>query len=327
MKSPVRQVLFAATMALLPAMCLAADEPAQAPADAPPASPPNERAALAERSAERASALERLLPKREQKVLKAGDSEFLSLWKPANRAESTGIAIIIPSDGESANWPLAVGPLRNKLPDAGWSTLVLSLPDRQPAPAETSPSPPAPEPSNDDKSTPPATTEAADPPPGSEPANAAVDASQSAHPVADPAERVFARIEAGLGFAEEQKTKAVVLVGHGEGGYWAARFVAERKPAQVAHLIVIAPQVPVGLQPALDELVPALNIAVGDFYYKDSATEQDAARLRLQASKREKDKRYTQVALNAIPGNRDDEQEQLYRRIRGWLDKRIPGSK
>ncbi|MFZ2320209.1 MAG: DUF3530 family protein, partial [Pseudomonas sp.] len=38
-----------------------------------------------------------------------------------------------------------------------------------------------------------------------------------------------------------------------------------------------------------------------------------------QASKRQAQPAYVQVAMKALPGNPATEQEQLFRRIRGWL--------
>ena len=133
------------------------------------------------------------------------------------------------------------------------------------------------------------------------------------------AERVLARIEAGIAFAEQQQATTLVLLGHGSGAYWAARYLAERKPAQVKNLLLVAAEVPAGFSPPLEELVPGLQLATGDFFYKDQAVDRTAATTRLQASKRQKHPAYIQVAMKALPGNPGIEQEQLYRRIRGWL--------
>ncbi|WEL41118.1 DUF3530 family protein [Pseudomonas sp. CBSPBW29] len=118
----------------LPALCLsllftsafcveAADTPAPAPEK------PVVRQPLPERSQEEANALERQIPQQEQQQLQAGSDSFLALWKPANTGEPEGVVIIVPGNGESADWPQAIGPLRKKLPDAAWGTLSLSLPD------------------------------------------------------------------------------------------------------------------------------------------------------------------------------------------------------
>jgi len=118
----IRPALAALCLALLPASpVLLAEEDAAAPAA--------ERAPLEERSREAASGLERQLPAREHQRLKAGEESFLVLWQPANVDEPSGLVILLPGEGESADWPEAVGPLRRELPDAGWSTLALTLPD------------------------------------------------------------------------------------------------------------------------------------------------------------------------------------------------------
>ena len=64
---------------------------------------------------------------------------------------------------------------------------------------------------------------------------------------------------------------------------------------------------------------PDVKVALLDVFYKDNALPRKAALERLQASKRVNGGNFTQVGLSAMPGNRDASQEQLYRRIRGWL--------
>ncbi len=87
------------------------------------------RAPLAERSEMEATALEQQLGQQEQQQLQAGDERFLALWLPANAAEPSGVVIILPGDAETADWPQSVGPLRHKLPNGGWHSLSLTLPD------------------------------------------------------------------------------------------------------------------------------------------------------------------------------------------------------
>ena len=114
-----------------------------------------------------------------------------------------------------------------------------------------------------------------------------------------------------------------VMLGHGSGAYWAARYLAERKPAKVSNLLLVAAELPAGFTPPLDELIPQLQLATGDFYYKDQAPDRQAALKRMQAGKRQQHPAYIQVAMKALPGNTEIESEQLFRRIRGWLDLQI----
>ncbi|MDP2745533.1 alpha/beta hydrolase family protein [Pseudomonas sp.] len=289
------------------------------------------RAPLAERSEVEATALEQRLEQKEQQQLQAGDESFLALWLPANVAEPSGAVIILPGDDETADWPQSVGPLRSKLPNGGWHSLSLTLPDpnsdapplrsAEPAPEDTTANTteaPAEESAEDS----PATDEASAQTSSSQLDSAEtaaskvknIEAQQKAH-----AQRVLARIESAIGFAEQQQAKTIVLLGHGSGAYWAARYLAERKPANIQNLLLVAAQLPAGYTPPLDELIPQLQLATGDFYYKDLPADRQAALKRSQASKRQKHPAYIQIAMKALPGNREAEQEQLYRRIRGWL--------
>ncbi|MDG9926101.1 MULTISPECIES: alpha/beta hydrolase family protein [unclassified Pseudomonas] len=333
MRRPVLPTLLALCLTL--ALPVHAEEESPTPAETPAGEAPSEGAApaeaprqpLEERVEDNAEGLERQLPRDEQQTLQAGEEKFLALWKPANAPESKGVVILVPGADESADWPQAIKPLRLKLPDVEWSTLSLSLPDSKAAPLPEAVLPRAPEPVTVDTATAPAEGAAAAPasegattgapgetaPPTETPAPAAA-------PV-DPAERIFARIQAGIAFAEQQDAKHIVLLGHGDGAYWAALYLRERKPEQIKQLVVVAPQLPGGQTPALDELIPGLKLATGDFFYKDLPADRGSAVRRKQASKRLAHDGYTQIALKALPGNLDAEQEQLFRRVRGWLEK------
>ncbi|MBC9252456.1 hypothetical protein A9179_19500 [Pseudomonas alcaligenes] len=316
-----------------PASAAASGEAAAPAQPATPAAAPREP--LPERSSEDAAGLERQLPASEQQQLQAGDEHFLALWKPANAAESRGVIILVPGANESADWPSVIGPLRLKLPDSAWSTLSLSLPDSAPPPmpeavlprpivavsasTETPAAPPV-EPASEPAAETPAGTDAS----GAAATPPATDTAATVPVVVDPSVRIFARLQAGLDYADQQGAKRVVLLGHGDGAYWAARFLAEQKPANLEHLLSIAAHQPEGSAPPLEELLPGLKLATGDFFYKDQPDDRSAAVKRLQASKRLAHPSYLQLALKALPGNQDAEQEQLYRRVRGWLDKQLP---
>lgn len=326
---------------LLSTSPLHAEEPTPAPDapatnDAVPAEPTTEtRAPLPERSEVEATALEQRLEQKEQQQLKAGDESFLALWLPANVAEPSGAVILVPGDDENADWPQGVGPLRRKLPDGGWHSLSLTLPDPNgDAPplrdvtAESATSAATDTPANTDSA--PAGDAAQTEATAETDTAATAESTSTASATPSPeerqkahAERVLARIEASIGFAEQQQAKTIVLLGHGSGAYWAARYLAERKPAKVSNLLLVAAELPAGFRPPLDELIPQLQLATGDFYYKDQVADRQAALKRSQASKRQKHPAYIQVAMKALPGNREAEQEQLYRRIKGWLTLKV----
>ena len=263
-----------------------------------------------ERSADAASALSRHLPSQEQQLLQAGDESFLALWLPANTAEAHGVVVLVAGAGETADWPRVLGPLRRRLPDAGWHSLTLSLPD----PQDVLPPAPGVNAAN-------TATAAAAPPVADAPqADPSLQADQ---PMPAPGERharrIKQRITAALELARQQQAKHIVLLGHGSGGYWSTRYLSEEQPADVRSLLLVDVKPAADASPGLDELQTSLKLATGDFYYQDRQLERDAAARRLLASKRQEHPAYTQVALKALPGNPDVEQEQLYRRLRGWL--------
>ncbi|MDH0645846.1 alpha/beta hydrolase family protein [Pseudomonas sp. GD03858] len=311
---------------VLPLGAQAAD--VEKPQEAAEASAPAPRPPLLERSQDDALALERRVPKAEQQTLQANGEDFLALWKPANDADPQGVVIIVPGAGESADWPTVVGPLRRGFPDVGWGTLSLSLPDllaeRPQARVEAKP---AAEPEKAQGETAPAKDTPAD-------ANANV--AQATAPEADAAEgsdavvadaqdgqadaeRIFARLDAAVAYAQQQKARSIVLLGNGSGAYWAASYLSEKQPPQVQKLVMVAAQTPARVEHDLLSLTPTLKVPTADIYYAVRTQDRAAAQQRLQASKRQRDSQYRQLSLMAMPGDKASEQEQLLRRVRGWL--------
>ncbi|MGH8449376.1 DUF3530 family protein, partial [Pseudomonas sp.] len=133
------------------------------------------------------------------------------------------------------------------------------------------------------------------------------------------AKRIFDRIDAAVAFAQTQSARSVVLLGHGSGAWWAARYLSEKQPAQVQKLVMVDGKTPMSRQPDLQQVAPALKVPTADIFYQDSPLERKNALARLQAAKRGKNDGYKQVSLKTVPGNSSAEQEQLYRRVRGWL--------
>jgi len=309
----------------LPALCLSllftsAFSVQAADAPAPAAEKPVERQPLPERSQEEASFLTRKIPQQEQQQLQAGSDSFLALWKPANSAEPEGVVIIVPGAGENADWPQAISPLRHKLPDANWGSLSLSLPDVSvdTLPPRVMEAPKA----TVDTSSKEAST--ADKPIEQAASAEAEGTDPSLVPGADEqdktdASRIFDRIDAAVAFAQTQSARSVVLLGHGTGAWWAARYLSEKQPSQVQKFVMVAAQTPTGRHPDVQQLAPGLKLPTADVFYQDQALSRKNALARAQAAKRLKNDGYKQVSLKTLPGNSDAGQEQLYRRVRGWL--------
>ncbi|VVP24757.1 alpha/beta hydrolase family protein [Pseudomonas fluorescens] len=320
----------------MPALCLslilpcafsvnAADPAPAVAAEKPAEEKPAERQPLLERSQEEAAALERKVPAQEQQQLQAASETFLALWKPANTADPKGAVIIVPGAGETADWPQAIGPLRQKLPNAEWSSLSITLPDLQsdaiaPRVVEAAAAPKAPETGSKDATTAQPIEQAAGG--EAEVADQVVAETTEEQSKAD-AERIFARLDAAIAYAEQQSARRIVVLGHGTGAYWAARYLSERQTAQVEKFVMVDAQAPAKAKPPLAELTPTLKLPTADIFYMDKPLDRHAALERMQASKRLKTPAFSQVALRALPDNKA-EQEQLFRRVRGWLNPQNP---
>ena len=230
--------------------------------------------------------------------------------------------IIIPGAGETVDWPQVIGPLRRKLPDAQWSSLSITLPDLQsdaiaPRVVEMPPTLKAPQTGSKDSTTAAPIEQAAGG--EAEVADKAIAETTEEQAKAD-AERIFARIDAAIAYAEQQSARRIVVLGHGTGAYWAARYLSEKQPSQVEKFVMVAVQTPVAAKPDLVELTPTLKLPTADIFYVDKPLDRNAALERMQASKRLKTSAFSQVSLKALPGNAVAEQEQLVRRVRGWLN-------
>lgn len=301
-----------------------------------PTAPTVERPALQSRSAAMAEDLARQLPASEIIHLNDGGEDFIALWRPANVAEPKGLVLLLPGNGESADWPRGIGPLRRGLPDHGWHTLSISLPD---LPGFESTTAPEAKPLTEDHDPIGESPEDHAEPneAGYLPEEAAAlpdEALHEAAPVEDETttengarpqlrsvpEQIDARIEAALAYARARQPEKIVLLGQGTGAYWAARHLQQMAPEDVRHLLLIQPRQPEGQDEPLVQLVLPLKLATGDFHYLAGNAAAEA-RERLNASRRIRHPAYHQVGLHPQLDDRVSEQRQLLRRLRGWLDK------
>lgn len=307
-------------------------EEAPSPAPEPPVAPTAPAPALT-RSQEQQQALMRQLPAEQQKTLQAGDESFLALLLPATRAKAAGTVVLVPGAGESADWPNVIAPVRQELPTYGWQTISLSLPDpydpvvaieRDTAPADTDAQ------ANSEQAAPPVTGGSGTAPAAptqaeagsGEPAQAAVAPVDPEAAANAQATRVLARIAAGIDLALQQGANPIVLVGHGSGAYWAARYLAEKEPAEIKQLVLIDGREPEGLPPRLDATMGKTDLQIADLVHAPGP----AAQRRKTRAAQKANKGYRQIELPVIPGDRAAEQEQTVRRLRAWLDRLPPAA-
>jgi len=62
-------------------------------------------------------------------TLEADEESFLTLYRPSLTNSTQGCVILLHSDNEHPDWPDAVSPLRNALPEHSWCTISIEVPD------------------------------------------------------------------------------------------------------------------------------------------------------------------------------------------------------
>ena len=292
-----------------------------------------QRPAAQTRSEALAAGLQRQLAAAAQLQLGSEDP-FLALWQPANAPKARGVLVIVPGEGETADWPTAIGPLRRGLAEQGWHTLSLTPADPALSPGPRVSAPPAAADTPDSQTAP--DTADVNPPP--EPASAGYLPEQTAPTESDaPApspqaeqpkvqtshvEQMQARIDAAIEHARTLKSPMIVLLGHGTGAYWASQYLAQLQPKDVTQLALVDPRVPVQPEQSLETYIAGLAVSLGDFYLNDRPVAQEQARQRRNAARRAGHSDYRQVMLTSLVSDRSAEQEQLVRRVRGWLDRK-----
>lgn len=140
------------------------------------------------------------------------------------------------------------------------------------------------------------------------------------------ADATLDRIALGLQRLNQDGQFNLVILGYGEGAYWAARYLSERlTPDQdigYGLMMVNAKTI----EPDLPELIGSLNIAILDWVSDDAPAALRSADNRRAAARRNQLERFTQI--------RDPGQASFYnqanpnrttRRLWGWLRTRMAG--
>lgn len=309
------------------------------------------RAAPLQRNVLTAQAMQQS-PVAEQLITLSTPAEhFSALFLPANQAVAHGLVILLPGLGETFDWPTVIGPLRRKLPDAGWHTLSLNLPEPPPAqlsvrssiaspvPEQILMQPPRPPAVEHEDSAPLEDTDTIEedvetldePPTEAEPAEQEIVAEEEpapiepaavqAIPIPDYPQRMHDFINAAVLYAETLNAREIILLGHHERAHWVLNYATEHSTLTPIRLALIAPRDSRLIHASYQHLIHISTLPIADFYYTGSSLSQQAAQQRINASRQAALQDYHQVALNSVSGARHIEQEQLFRRVKGWLNK------
>ncbi|WP_114418109.1 DUF3530 family protein [Marinospirillum perlucidum] len=261
------------------------------------------------------------------------DREFLTLQRQGLSANPKGRLLLLPADGQHPDNPLGLASLRRQLPDYGWSTLALALPNYKPLGPPPRTLPPGPLLTRMDNNPEPAEDE------GSEEENPASafggafgeeEEEEEAPPPerADPAERlaehrvqILERVEAALAhpFADPSRQ---VLVLQGESLFWILPWLEEGNWPARAPLVLLNLQVPEGadLQTAIRVLQELGRQPLLDIYSSEQPAQARAAEERRRAYLRAGNDLAVQLPVRQETGVAARGMNTwLVQRVEGWL--------
>lgn len=209
-------------------------DPEQAAESAPPSDDsiidtlPNQRS-LPDITADRIQSLKQQYPAEDIRELSAEGGTFTALWREDRSGKANGAVLLVPTDGQTANWPQTVDVLRTDLPKHGWSTLAIDI-------AFTSPpkAPPRPTRANvtqeaENGQTSPDSTEDTEP---AETSDAPRDDSRISPLSPKQIEQQNrSRIEAGIQFLNAQGQYNIIFVGYGQSAERVTKFASEGEGA------------------------------------------------------------------------------------------------
>ncbi len=237
--------------------------------------------------------------------LQAKGKNFLALNQPQNTANGRGAVILLHDEGSHPNWPNSINSLRSSLPNYGWHTLAISLPDSEDMAATSQ----------------------------GEEMTKGVGSSTTAMVQEKPAHIIINRINAAYQYLNEQAEFNIVLLGEGVGAGWAAQYLSQSQSERtsgnskkIQALIVINPRTPAS-EPTINfsqilaqQKLPILEIATTGSPNDKRQAEQRRVNFR-HANKNN----YRQIRLPKYTVGQAGNNNLLSKRVRVWLEKFAPG--
>lgn len=260
----------------------------------------------------------------------AEDKSFLALEIPALRAKAKGQVLMLPGDRQHPNWPLGIAPLRQVLPEYGWSTLAIALPIYKNAGLAKRTLGPGPLLGYISRAN---TSGAKDSEP--DPATGAsfmdLGEEEEEKPVAvevlDPVEAlnehrvlIEARLKAALEYQSKQGKQVLVL--QGESVYWLQSWLEAGNLSRRSPLILLYVEAPAGADSAsFEALIQKLGKRpILDIYAGQNALQASWAAERKTAYLRAGNNQAVQMAVK-VPVSAGDgtDSRWLTQRVEGWL--------
>jgi pimeloyl-ACP methyl ester carboxylesterase len=205
----------------------------------------------------------------------AAGTTIYMLTRQHGSVRGLGYALIVHGAGQHPDWQTLIRPLRQKLPDYGWSTVSVEMPDS----------------TNDNGN----------------PDYPALISTSAAH------------FEAALNHLKSVGAERIVVIGYGMGARLAVNWVSQATPPEVKAIIMISMkdgEAQSGLDSNMDMVklnIPILDIIADNDNPSVVEASKERLRYRLQLPQ------YRQLLIYAADQYYSQQEEELIKRIRGWL--------
>lgn len=297
------------------------------------------------------------LPSGKPYWLNDGESEFLAIWQEDRSGDAQGALLILHAEGEHPSWPQTTQPLHDSLPEYGWATMAIQLPDplSKPLPKRTLAAKSITQPSsrdiineseedegaNDESSADKSTTSQTNleqetanntPPAENNTPSTSTKATENTEEIAEK------RLTAAIKFLHDKGQFNIVLMGSGTSAIRGHQLMKEivpvidnaklkkkiEKPIRGSILFNAKNTLPTSSEAYQDWFFDP-EIPVLDIYTATNLQNQLDAKVRKILSRKKKAIAYKQLKITELPYERTWKENRLSRRIRSFLDAYIQG--
>lgn len=259
---------------------------------------------------------------------------FLAVWNADRTGDAKGAVLIVHAEGEHPAWPQTTRPLHDSLPDYGWATMAIHLPNphSKPVPKRTIATR-ATVNTTSDSTTPTADDKPeTDTPPTPAPTPTATAATRDTEKISSE------RLAAALQFLHEKGQFNVILMGSGVGAIRTHLFMKSitpiitderlrkrfEKPIQASIIFNARNRLPTENKD-FSEWFFDPEIPVLDIYTTEDIRNQQAAYTRKILGKREKVVTHSQIKIATINYEKSWQENILSRRVRSFLEAYLKG--
>jgi len=222
--------------------------------------------------------------------LSNGSESYWALYQQNRTASPQGGALLIHDQAQTMDWPIMLQEVRTYLPDTGWDTLSITMPEAADQFVPARAIPPIPD---------------------------IFDFNLSFK------EQVHSRIDEGINELNQRGIQKIVLIGYGTGSHWAANYLADKATdnnnAGYALIIIDAREPSNDPVLDLDKDLSTLTIPILDVHFSNSKFEIQKAKLRKGAILRAGYENFTQVKEAKLNSEFASGPGRVTRRIWGWL--------